>query len=137
MDAVVRAILRSRAGLSRENRPTASFLFHGPTGVGKTELAKALADLLEVSFVRFDMSEYMEKHAVARLIGSPPGYVGFEQGGLLTEAIRKTPHAVLLLDEVEKAHPDIYNVLFAGDGLRHTYRQYRPQGGFPATWCSS
>ena len=111
VDAVVRAILRSRAGLSRENRPTASFLFHGPTGVGKTELAKALADLLEVSFVRFDMSEYMEKHAVARLIGSPPGYVGFEQGGLLTEAIRKTPHAVLLLDEVEKAHPDIYNVL--------------------------
>ena len=111
VDAIVRAILRSRAGLSRENRPTASFLFHGPTGVGKTELAKALAELLDVAFVRFDMSEYMEKHAVARLIGSPPGYVGFEQGGLLTEAIRKTPHAVLLLDEVEKAHPDIYNVL--------------------------
>ena len=111
VDAIVRAILRSRAGLSRENRPAASFLFHGPTGVGKTELARALAELLDVSFVRFDMSEYMEKHAVARLIGSPPGYVGFEQGGLLTEAIRKTPHAVLLLDEVEKAHPDIYNVL--------------------------
>lgn len=111
VDGIVRAILRSRAGLSRENRPTASFLFHGPTGVGKTELAKALAELLDVAFVRFDMSEYMEKHAVARLIGSPPGYVGFEQGGLLTEAIRKTPHAVLLLDEVEKAHPDIYNVL--------------------------
>ncbi len=111
IDAVVRAILRSRAGLSRENRPTASFLFHGPTGVGKTELAKTLAELLDVAFVRFDMSEYMEKHAVARLIGSPPGYVGFEQGGLLTEAIRRTPHAVLLLDEVEKAHPDIYNVL--------------------------
>ncbi|WP_294556950.1 ATP-dependent Clp protease ATP-binding subunit ClpA [uncultured Mailhella sp.] len=111
VDAIVRAILRSRAGLSRENRPAASFLFHGPTGVGKTELAKALAELLDVAFVRFDMSEYMEKHAVARLIGSPPGYVGFEQGGLLTEAIRKTPHAVLLLDEVEKAHPDVYNVL--------------------------
>ncbi|MBR3881399.1 MAG: AAA family ATPase, partial [Mailhella sp.] len=111
VEGIVRAILRSRAGLSRENRPTASFLFHGPTGVGKTELAKSLAELLGVSFVRFDMSEYMEKHAVARLIGTPPGYVGFEQGGLLTEAIRKTPHCVLLLDEVEKAHPDIYNVL--------------------------
>ncbi len=111
VDGIVRAILRSRAGLSRENRPMASFLFHGPTGVGKTELAKALAELMDISFVRFDMSEYMEKHAVARLIGSPPGYVGFEQGGQLTEAIRKTPHAVLLLDEVEKAHPDIYNVL--------------------------
>ncbi len=111
VDGIVRAILRSRAGLSREDRPVASFLFHGPTGVGKTELAKSLAQLLGVAFVRFDMSEYMEKHAVARLIGTPPGYVGFEQGGLLTEAIRKTPHAVLLLDEVEKAHPDIYNVL--------------------------
>ena len=111
VDGIVRAILRSRAGLNRENRPVASFLFHGPTGVGKTELAKSLAELLGVAFVRFDMSEYMEKHAVARLIGTPPGYVGFEQGGLLTEAIRKTPHAVLLLDEVEKAHPDIYNVL--------------------------
>ena len=111
VDSVVRAILRSRAGLGRGDRPTASFLFHGPTGVGKTELARALADLLDVTFLRFDMSEYMEKHAVARLIGSPPGYVGFEQGGLLTEAVRKSPHAVLLLDEVEKAHPDIYNVL--------------------------
>lgn len=111
VDVIVRAILRSRAGLNKESRPAASFLFHGPTGVGKTEMAKALADLLSVSFLRFDMSEYMEKHAVSRLIGSPPGYVGFEQGGLLTEAIRKTPHAVLLLDEVEKAHPDIYNVL--------------------------
>ena len=111
VEGIVRAILRSRAGLSRENRPVASFLFHGPTGVGKTELAKALAELLDVSFVRFDMSEYMEKHAVSRLIGSPPGYVGFEEGGQLTEAIRKNPHCVLLLDEVEKAHPDIYNIL--------------------------
>lgn len=109
--AVTHAIWRSKAGLGKENRPQASFLFHGPTGVGKTELAKCLADLLHVPFLRFDMSEYMEKHAVARLIGSPPGYVGYEQGGLLTEAVRKTPHAVLLLDEMEKAHPDIYNVL--------------------------
>ena len=111
VDAVTRAIVRSRAGIGRADRPAASFLFHGPTGVGKTELARALADLLQVNFLRFDMSEYMEKHAVARLIGSPPGYVGFEQGGLLTEAVRRSPHAVLLLDEVEKAHPDIHNVL--------------------------
>lgn len=111
VDRVTRAIFRSRAGFGQENRPAASFLFHGPTGVGKTELARALADLLDVAFLRFDMSEYMEKHAVARLIGSPPGYVGFEQGGLLTEAVRRTPYAVLLLDEVEKAHPDIANVL--------------------------
>lgn len=111
VETVTNAIWRARAGLGRENRPQASFLFHGPTGVGKTELAKSLADLLNVPFLRFDMSEYMEKHAVARLIGSPPGYVGFEQGGLLTEAIRKNPYAVLLLDEVEKAHPDIFNVL--------------------------
>lgn len=111
VEAVTSAIWRARAGLGRENRPQASFLFHGPTGVGKTELAKCLASLLNVPFLRFDMSEYMEKHAVSRLIGSPPGYVGFEQGGLLTEAIRKTPHAVLLLDEIEKAHPDIFNVL--------------------------
>lgn len=111
IDIVTRAILRSRAGLGRENRPSGSFLFYGPTGVGKTELARQLAELLGIAFIRFDMSEYMEKHAVARLIGAPPGYVGFEQGGLLTEAVRKTPYAVVLLDEVEKAHPDITNVL--------------------------
>ncbi len=111
VDSVTRAILRSRAGLGKAERPAASFLFHGPTGVGKTELARSLADILGVSFLRFDMSEYMEKHAVARLIGSPPGYVGFEQGGLLTEAVRRTPRAVVLLDEIEKAHPDIYNIL--------------------------
>lgn len=111
VDGVTRAILRSRAGLGKAERPAAAFLFHGPTGVGKTELARSLADILGVAFLRFDMSEYMEKHAVARLIGSPPGYVGFEQGGLLTEAVRRTPRAVVLLDELEKAHPDIYNIL--------------------------
>lgn len=111
IDIVSNAIWRARAGLNGENRPQASFLFHGPTGVGKTELAKNIAELLQIPFLRFDMSEYMEKHTVARLIGSPPGYVGYEQGGLLTEAIRKNPHAVLLLDEIEKAHPDIYNIL--------------------------
>ena len=108
---VTRAILRSRAGLGRSGRPAGSFLFYGPTGVGKTELARQLAEKMGIAFLRFDMSEYMEKHAVARLIGSPPGYVGFEQGGLLTEAVRKTPYAVVLLDEIEKAHPDVYNVL--------------------------
>lgn len=111
VETVTNAILRARAGLSGENRPQASFLFHGPTGVGKTELAKSIAELLQIPFLRFDMSEYMEKHAVARLIGTPPGYVGFEQGGLLTDAIRKNPHSVLLLDEIEKAHPDIFNIL--------------------------
>ena len=111
VDGVTRAILRSRAGLGKAERPAAAFLFHGPTGVGKTELARSLADILDVAFLRFDMSEYMEKHAVARLIGSPPGYVGFEQGGLLTEAVRRAPRAVVLLDEIEKAHPDIYNIL--------------------------
>ena len=111
VSAITKAVLRSRAGFSAENRPQGAFLFYGPTGVGKTELAKQLAKSLDINFLRFDMSEYMEKHAVSRLIGSPPGYVGFEQGGILTEAVRKTPHAVLLLDEMEKAHPDIYNIL--------------------------
>jgi ATP-dependent Clp protease ATP-binding subunit ClpA len=108
---VVQAVKRSRAGFKDPDKPVASFLFVGPTGVGKTELARQLADGLGITLHRFDMSEYQEKHTVARLIGSPPGYVGYEEGGLLTDAIRKTPHAVLLLDEVEKAHQDVYNVL--------------------------
>ncbi|HXI29324.1 MAG TPA: AAA family ATPase, partial [Vicinamibacterales bacterium] len=108
---VAQAIKRSRAGLGQPERPTGAFLFTGPTGVGKTELAKQLALLLGNEFIRFDMSEYMEKHAVARLIGAPPGYVGFEQGGLLVDAVRTHPYSVVLLDEIEKAHPDIYNIL--------------------------
>ena len=108
---VARAIKRSRAGLGQPDRPAGCFLFTGPTGVGKTELAKQLALHLGNEFIRFDMSEYMEKHAVARLIGAPPGYVGFEQGGLLVDAVRQHPYAVLLLDEIEKAHPDIFNIL--------------------------
>ncbi len=112
--AVSDAIRRSRAGLSDPNRPNGSFLFLGPTGVGKTELCKALAEFLfdtEEAMVRIDMSEFMEKHSVARLIGAPPGYVGYEEGGYLTEAVRRRPYSVLLLDEVEKAHPDVFNVL--------------------------
>lgn len=108
---VARSVLRARAGFGREDRPTGSFLFYGPTGVGKTELARSLAARLGVAFLRYDMSEYMEKHAVSRFIGAPPGYVGFDQGGQLTEAVRRTPYAVVLLDEMEKAHPDIFNVL--------------------------
>jgi ATP-dependent Clp protease ATP-binding subunit ClpB len=112
--AVANAIRRSRAGLGDPNRPTGSFLFLGPTGVGKTELCKALAGFLfdsEEHLIRVDMSEFMEKHSVARLIGAPPGYVGYEEGGYLTEAVRRKPYSVLLLDEVEKAHPDVFNVL--------------------------
>jgi ATP-dependent Clp protease ATP-binding subunit ClpA len=109
--AVTTAVKRSRAGLGNPDSPTGSFMFAGPTGVGKTEVARQLASILNVHFERFDMSEYMEKHAVARLIGSPPGYVGFDQGGLLTESIRKHPYSVLLLDEIEKAHPDIFSIL--------------------------
>ncbi|PSB57304.1 ATP-dependent chaperone ClpB [Chamaesiphon polymorphus] len=112
--AVAEAIQRSRAGLSDPNRPTASFIFLGPTGVGKTELAKTLANYLfdaEDALIRIDMSEYMEKHAVSRLIGAPPGYVGYEEGGQLTESIRRRPYAVILFDEIEKAHPDVFNVL--------------------------
>ncbi len=114
VEAVANALRRSRAGLSDPDRPIGSFIFLGPTGVGKTELAKALAEFMfddERAMVRLDMSEYMEKHTVARLIGAPPGYVGFEEGGQLTEAVRRRPYAVLLLDEIEKAHPDVFNVL--------------------------
>jgi ATP-dependent Clp protease ATP-binding subunit ClpB len=112
--AVANAVRRSRAGLSDPNRPSGSFMFLGPTGVGKTELCKALAEFLfdtEEAMVRIDMSEFMEKHSVARLIGAPPGYVGYEEGGYLTEAVRRKPYSVILLDEVEKAHPDVFNVL--------------------------
>ena len=108
---LVQCIKRSRAGLHMPDHPIGSFLFTGPTGVGKTELAKQLAFIMGISFKRFDMSEYMEKHTVSRLIGAPPGYVGFDQGGLLTDSVRKNPHCVVLLDEIEKAHPDIFNIL--------------------------
>lgn len=111
IEHIVTAIKRNKAGLGSPERPIGCFLFSGPTGVGKTEVSKQLANLLNIHFERFDMSEYMEKHSISRLIGAPPGYVGFEQGGLLTEAISKHPHTVLLLDEIEKAHPDIYNIL--------------------------
>jgi ATP-dependent Clp protease ATP-binding subunit ClpA len=111
IQSMVTAIKRSRAGLGTPGRPVGSFLFTGPTGVGKTEVARQVAANMGVEFLRFDMSEYMEKHAVARLIGAPPGYIGFDQGGLLTDGIRKHPHSVLLLDEIEKAHPDLFNIL--------------------------
>jgi len=111
IEALSAAIKMARAGLGKQDKPIGSFLFSGPTGVGKTEVAKQLAFILGIELIRFDMSEYMERHAVSRLIGAPPGYVGFDQGGLLTEAITKKPHAVLLLDEIEKAHPDIFNIL--------------------------
>jgi ATP-dependent Clp protease ATP-binding subunit ClpB len=114
VEVVSNALRRSRAGLSDPNRPIGVFLFLGPTGVGKTELARALAEFMfdsEQAMVRLDMSEYMEKHTVARLIGAPPGYIGYEEGGQLTEAVRRRPYAVVLLDEIEKAHPDVFNVL--------------------------
>jgi ATP-dependent Clp protease ATP-binding subunit ClpB len=112
--AIADAIRRSRAGLSDEKKPIGSFLFLGPTGVGKTEVARALAQFLfddETAMVRIDMSEYMEKHAVSRLVGAPPGYVGYEEGGQLTEKVRRRPYTVVLLDEIEKAHPDVFNIL--------------------------
>jgi ATP-dependent Clp protease ATP-binding subunit ClpB len=114
VSAVANAIRRSRSGLSDPNRPIGSFLFLGPTGVGKTELARALAEFLfddERAIVRIDMSEYMEKYSVSRLVGAPPGYVGYEEGGQLTEAVRRRPYSVVLLDEIEKAHPDVFNIL--------------------------
>jgi ATP-dependent Clp protease ATP-binding subunit ClpB len=114
VEAVANALRRARSGLQDPNRPIGSFVFLGPTGVGKTELAKALAEFMfddERAMVRLDMSEYMEKHTVSRLLGAPPGYVGFEEGGQLTEAVRRRPYSVVLLDELEKAHPDVFNVL--------------------------
>ncbi|HEA26377.1 MAG TPA: ATP-dependent Clp protease ATP-binding subunit ClpA [Ectothiorhodospiraceae bacterium] len=111
ISSLTTAIKLSRSGLGQESRPVGSFLFAGPTGVGKTEVTRQLAKVMGIELIRFDMSEYMERHTVSRLIGAPPGYVGFDQGGLLTEAITKTPHAVLLLDEIEKAHPEVYNIL--------------------------
>jgi len=111
IDALSAAIKMSRSGLGKPDKPIGAFLFSGPTGVGKTEVAKQLAYILGIELIRFDMSEYMERHAVSRLIGAPPGYVGFDQGGLLTEAVTKKPHCVLLLDEIEKAHPDVFNIL--------------------------
>ncbi len=114
VSAVANAIRRSRAGIQSENRPVGSFIFMGPTGVGKTELAKSLAEILfndEHAMVRIDMSEYMEQHAVARLIGAPPGYVGYDEGGQLTEAVRRRPYSIILFDEIEKAHPDVFNVM--------------------------
>ena len=114
ISALARAIRRSRAGLKSPNRPIGSFLFLGPTGVGKTEMARTLAQFLfgsEKSLIRFDMSEFMEKHSVSKLIGSPPGYVGYEEGGQLTERVKRSPYSVVLLDEIEKAHPDVFNIL--------------------------
>src|SRR6202795_3922769 len=112
--AVSDAVVRARAGLKDPNRPIGSFIFLGPTGVGKTELARALAAFLfddEAAMIRIDMSEYTEKHTVSRLVGAPPGYVGYEEGGQLTEAVRRRPYSVILLDEVEKAHPDVFDIL--------------------------
>ena len=111
IDALSTAIKLARAGLRDGSKPIGSFLFAGPTGVGKTEVSRQLANVLGVELIRFDMSEYMERHTVSRLIGAPPGYVGYDQGGLLTEAVNKQPHCVILLDEVEKAHPDVFNLL--------------------------
>ena len=114
ISAVSNAVRRARSGLQDPNRPIGSFIFMGPTGVGKTELAKALAEFIfdsDQAMVRIDMSEYMEKHAVSRLIGAPPGYVGYEEGGYLTEAVRRRPYSVVLFDEIEKAHPEVFNVL--------------------------
>ena len=114
VEAISRAIRRARAGLKDPKRPIGSFIFLGPTGVGKTELARALAEVMfgdEDAMIRIDMSEYMEKHSTSRLVGSPPGYVGFEEGGQLTEKVRRKPYSVVLFDEIEKAHPDVFNIL--------------------------
>jgi len=111
IESLSSAIKMARSGLGSDNKPIGSFLFSGPTGVGKTEVARQLAYILGIELVRIDMSEYMERHSVSKLIGAPPGYVGFDQGGILTESVNKNPHSVLLLDEIEKAHPDVFNIL--------------------------
>ncbi len=132
--AVADAVRRSRAGLSDTARPIGSFLFLGPTGVGKTELARALAEFLfddETAMVRIDMSEYIEKHTVSRLIGAPPGYVGYEEGGQLTEAVRRRPYQVILFDEIEKAHHDVFNVPPSSPRRRPSHRRSGTHGGFP------
>ena len=131
LGAVARAIRRTRAGLKDPKRPSGSFIFLGPSGVGKTETAKALAEFLfgdESALVQLDMSEYMDQHTVSRLVGSPPGYVGYEEGGQLTEAVRRKPFSVVLFDEVEKAHPDVFNVLVAGPRGRPSHRRAGPHG---------
>ena len=111
VESLASSIKLARAGLRVDEKPVGSFLFSGPTGVGKTEVSKQLASIMGIEFVRFDMSEYMERHTVSRLIGAPPGYVGYDQGGLLTESVNKHPHSVILLDEIEKAHPEVFNIL--------------------------
>src|SRR5699024_6639542 len=114
VDAVTEAVIRARSGLKSVDRPIGSFIFLGPTGVGKTELAKAVTEAMfddERNMIRIDMSEYMEKHSVSRLVGAPPGYVGYDEGGQLTEAVRRKPYSVILFDEIEKAHPDVFNIL--------------------------
>ena len=133
LNVVANAIRRSRAGLSDPKRPIGSFIFLGPTGVGKTETARALAEFLfddEQAMIRIDMSEYMEKHAVARLIGAPPGYVGYDEGGQLTEAVRRRPYAVILFDEIEKAHPDVFNILLQVMDDGRLTDSKGPHGGF-------
>ena len=158
IEAVARAVRRARAGLQDPQRPIGSFLFLGPTGVGKTELTKALAEFLfddEAAICRLDMSEYMEKHSVARLIGAPPGYVGYEEGGALTEAVRRRPYQIILFDEVEKAHGDVFNILLqvldegaldrraGADGGFSQYADYfdfqfgRGASGGPPRWGTS
>ena len=111
IESLSSAIKMARSGLGSDNKPIGSFLFSGPTGVGKTEVARQLAYILGIELIRVDMSEYMERHSVSKLIGAPPGYVGFDQGGILTESVNKNPHSILLLDEIEKAHPDVFNIL--------------------------
>ncbi len=131
IDSLASAIKLSRAGLKAGEKPIGSFLFAGPTGVGKTEVCRQLANIMGVELLRYDMSEYMERHTVSRLIGAPPGYVGFDQGGLLTEAVTKHPHSVVLLDEIEKAHPEVFNLLLQVMDHGTLDRQQRPQGGLP------